>query len=355
MPINVVGINHKTAPIEVREKFYLAPTQQELVLSELRNLPSVVEALIISTCNRTEIYLHTVGETLLDDFLKVVFSAKRLTFEENLKKHFYHYENEMAVRHLLRVASGLDSLVLGEKQVLGQVKEAVELARRKAMLGRHFNILTNVAIRAGKKAHTETDISFGGVSVSWAAINKAESVLGTLEGKSVLIIGAGKMSELATDQMKKKGVSHISVMNRTESCAVALAERFNGTAVSFCDIKEVLQRVDVCICSVSAPHYILEKTTVEKVMASREGRKLIFIDISMPRNIDPQIATVSGVLLFHIDDLDQVVSDNMKKRESAVGQVEGIIDGKMMEFYRKVRTLAQDKSNDYFESKNASA
>lgn len=355
MSVSVIGINHKTAPIEIREKFYLTPVQQELLLSELRNCPSVVECLIISTCNRTEVYLHTVEANPFLDFLKIVFSVKNLKFDEQLSKHFYHYADEKAVRHLLRVTSGLESLVLGERQILGQVKEAVELARRKTMLGKYFNILSNMAVRAGKKAQTETHISFGGVSISWAAVNMAESVLGTLAGKSVLIIGAGKMGELATDQMKKKGVGHISVMNRTQSCADALAARLNGTAVPFCDIKTVLEKVDVCICSVSAPHYILEKSTVEEVMRLRNSQKLVFIDISMPRNIDPQVGQVPNVLLFHIDDLDQVVNENMKKREASISHVEEIIDVKVHDFYRKIDKLSLDRSSDYFGIKNTSA
>lgn len=347
MDIRIIGINHKTASIEIREKFYCNPIQQELLLSELKNHPSVVEALVLSTCNRTEIYLCCLDSFVSEDVLKILFGIKDMPLSENYRNHFYFYFEETAVKHLLRVTAGLDSLVLGERQVLGQVKESVALARKKAMIGKYLNILTNIAITSAKKAHTETDISVGGVSISWAAVAMAERVLGTLKGKTVLIIGAGKMSEIATNQMKQKGVKSILVMNRTESCAMALAEKYNGTAASFCDIKEVLAKADVCICSVGAPHYVLEKSTVEKVLQGNSHKKLVFIDISMPRNIDPKVSEVENVLLFHLDDLDKAVGENLKKRQAAMGDVEKIVTAKISQFYRKIN-LSSSAENSYF-------
>lgn len=339
----VVGISHKTAPIEIREKFFCTPLQQELLLSELKSHPAVVESLVLSTCNRTEIYSATLhGRKDADSLFKLLFEIKGIPLTREFEKHFYLYEGEKVIRHFLKVTTGLDSLILGEKQILGQVKESVELARKKAMLGRQFNILSNIAIRAGKKAHSETDISFGGVSLSWAAVTMAEKILGSLQDKSVLILGAGKMSELAGEQIRKKGIREIFVMNRTQSCAEALAESVKGEAVSFGDIKEILAKVDVCICSVGAPHYILEKNTVGKVQAAHPSRKLIFVDISMPRNIDPEVSTISNVQLFYIDDLDKVVMDNMRKRQAAVSDVEQIINTKTSEFYRKINQLSQE-------------
>ncbi len=351
MDVQVVGINHKTAPIEIREKYFLSAIQQELLLSEIKNLPLVSEALILSTCNRTEIYCYSADlEKSRNEILKILFSIKGQSPSDSAKDAFYTFERKEAIEHLFRVTAGLDSLVLGEKQILGQVKDAVELSRKKGILGRYFNILSNFAIRTGKKAHSETNISFGGVSISWAAVNMAESVLKTLKGKSVAVLGAGKMSELATDLIHKKGATDIFIMNRTESCAMALAKRFNGEAVAYSEIKDVLEKVDVCICSVGAPHYILERGTVEKVMAARLNKKLVLIDISMPRNIDPQVSLVPGVLLFHIDDLDQVVTESMKKRQSAVESVEKIVGEKISQFYQKIERLTQNTSSDYFEA-----
>ncbi len=352
MEFVVIGINHKTAPIEIREKFFCSPAQQELALSELRNNPKIVDGLVLSTCNRTEIYCHMLDHSLNPDTLvNLLFETKKLKPTEKLKQHFYAYSGEVAVRHFLKVTTGLDSLILGEKQILGQVKGAVDLARKKAMLGKNLNILSNIAIRTGKKAQNETEISSGGCSLSWAAVVTAEKIFGSLSGKSVLIMGAGKMSALALTQLRNKGVSNIFVMNRTQTCAEALAQRCQGEAVSFGDIKEILNKIDVCICSVGAPHYILEKSTVEKVMGVRPGQKLVFIDISMPRNIDPQIATVDNVRLFYIDDLDKIVGDSMRKREAAVAQVEKIVEMKTAEFYRKISLLQQMPSSDYFEAK----
>ncbi len=354
MNLILVGLNHKTAPIEVREKFFCSAAQQELFLSELKSHALIVEAVVLSTCNRTEIYTHALdAQQAPEELLRVLFQIKGLKLIPSLRRHFYVYSGEEAVRHFFRVTSGLDSMILGEKQILGQVKEAIELARKKTMLGKHFNILSNVAVRTGKKAHSETEISFGGCSLSWAGVVTAERILNGLKGKSVLIIGAGKMSELTLEHMKKKGVGNIYVMNRTESCALELARRCSGEAVSFADIKETLSKVDVCICSVGAPHYILDKSTVDKIMDIRHYQKLIFIDISMPRNIDPQIATIDNVLLFHLDDLDKVVGDTMRKREAAVIQVEKIISDKTSQFKKKISALERLGHSDYREPAKA--
>lgn len=337
MNIILFGLNHKTAPIDIREKFFLNPLQQDLLLSELKSDPSIAEAFVLSTCNRTEIYLHTINlPHHFESILKLITDIKKIEFLPGFQKYFYLYEKNQALRHLLCVTSGLDSLVLGEKQILGQVKSAFERARDKGMFGRYFNILSNIAIRTAKKAQSETQISYGGSSVSWAAMAMAEELLGTLEGKSILIIGAGKMGELALNQIRNKGVKNIYVMNRTGESAQALAQTCRATAVSFMDIKETLNEVDVCVCAAGAPHYILDRTIIEKVMNLRQNRKLILIDISMPRNIDPYVANVPYVFLSCIDDLNKVVTQTMIKRQSAVELVEKIIDRQLGLFYEKV-------------------
>ncbi len=348
MNIIIFGLNHRTAPIEIREKFFLNPTQQDLLLSELKSNPSIVEAFILSTCNRMEFY--ACGGDAREHFRTLIphiLQIKKLEYDPDLTKHFYLYENEEAVRHLLRVASGLDSMVLGEKQIIGQVKTAVDRARSMAMLSRQFNILSNIAIRAGKKARNETDISLGGSSISWAAIVMSESILKSLEGKSILIIGAGKMGELTLKQIQNKGVRKIYLMNRTGGeAAQTLAETCDGIAVSFEDIKEILTEVDVCVCAADAPHFILDRKMIEKIMSLRSGRELVFIDISMPRNIDPQVGLVDKVHLVCIDELDKVVQENMLKRQSAVSEVEKIIEDKLAEFYEKLNKLEDFQSVD---------
>jgi len=347
----IIGINHKTAPIEIREKFFLNASQQDLLLSELKSNPAVSEAFVLSTCNRTEVYIKRIDESSDMGFvIPLIARIKKIQLGSEYTKHLYSYTGDEAIEHLMRVTTGLDSLVLGEKQIIGQVKTAVERARQLTMLSKFFNLLTNSAIRAGKKAQSETDISCGGSSVSWAAINMAEQNLGSLKDKSILIIGAGKMGELALAQIHDKGADKIYLMNRTGEKAETLAEKFSGIPVSFMDTKEVLGQVDICICSAGAPHYILDKNMMSAIMAQRNGRKLLLMDISMPRNIDPLAATVEGVTLLTIDDLDKVVGDNMRKRQASVVMVEAIIAQKIFEFHQKLKKLQDLSSSDFFET-----
>lgn len=336
----VVGINHKTAPIGIREKFFLTHNEQDVFLSDLKCNPSVIEGFVISTCNRTEIYANVLSDSnYTDQFIQLITKIKKLPASTEGHKHFYTYTHKDAIAHLLRVICGLDSLVIGEKQILGQLKETLERAQERGLFNKSFNILSNIAIRTGKKAQSETDISYGGSSISWAALVKAEKLLGSLKDRSMLIIGAGKMGELALEQVVNKGIKDLYLMNRTGEKAEELAAKYNAIPASFMDIKEILTSVDACICSVGAPHYILEKATVEKIMSLRQGRPLTLIDISMPRNIDPTVSQIPSVFLSHIDDLEEVVEETMRKRQAAIGVVEEIIRAKLSEFYGKLEKL----------------
>lgn len=341
MPIwFVFGLSHKTAAIEVREKFCLRPSEEELLLNDLSHEPLVVEAMVLSTCNRTEIYAHMMvpcPEILREALCKI----KNRTWQPDWEKYFYTYTGPEAVRHLFRVASDLDSLILGEKQILGQVRAAVDLSHRKQMMGKVFNILSNLAVRAGKKARNETAIADGGSSISWAAVTMAQNLLGTLLDKSVLIIGSGKMGKMAIHQMQGKKIRHLYVMNRTFARAVELAGEFGAKAVSFGELKEILVEADICICSADAPHYLIEKDLLERVMALRGGRKLVCIDISMSRNISPAAAAVNNVELITVDDLDQAIANNLNTRLGAVGAVEAMIDEKIKSFYKKLIGMQQ--------------
>lgn len=345
----MIGLNHKTAPIEIREKFYLNPSQQELLLLELKNHPLVSEALVLSTCNRIEVYLKRVDEVIDRAFVvDLIAKVKKISLDVDFNRSLYTYEKNEAIEHLLKVATGLDSLVLGEKQILGQVKTAVKRARELGLLSKYFNMLTQVAIRTGKKAQSDTDISYGGSSISWAAIEMAQQTLGTLEGKSVLVIGAGKMGELALNNLHNRLVAKIYLMNRTGEKAEALAQQYGGVAASFWDIKDILAEVDVCFCSVGAPHYILDQEKISHIMTLRQKRPLVLIDISMPRNIDPAVAKVPGVHLSSIDALDGVVQTNMKKRQESIIQVEAIISQKMSEFIQKWDKLQSLSDSDFY-------
>ena len=340
-----IGINHKTAPIAVRETFFLNSIQQDLFLSELKNNPAIIEAFVLSTCNRTEVYLHALENTDVASIIcRLISEIKKIADSSLFKKHFYVHQNEAAVQHLFRVASGLDSLVMGEKQILGQVKNSLERARNRSMFSKKFNILSNLTLRVAKKAQAETQISHGGSSISWAAIAKAETVLKQLEGKNILLIGAGKMGELTAEQIHSKKFNKVYLLNRTEANAKALAESYGGEAVGFMEMREVLAEVDLCVCSSGAPHYILEKRTVEKIMPLRNYKPLLFIDISMPRNIDPEVAGISNVSLYAIDDLNQVVESNLKMRESAIHEVEAIIVQKMQEYHKKMYSTSPQSS-----------
>lgn len=350
MDIITVGLNHKTAPISIREKFYLNPIQQDLLLSELKSDPAVIEAFVVSTCNRTETYVRVINENYEpEQIVMKICQIREIAYNSGLMGYFYILTNREAVEHLFRVTTGLDSLVLGEKQILGQMKAAFEKSQSKGFFSKHFNVLANVAVRTGKKAQHETAISSGGSSVSWAAITKAEKYLGPLSDKSVLIIGAGTMSKLAVGQISDKGFKKLYLMNRTIEHAQCLADTFSGEVVSFCDIKEILSEVDLCVCSSSAPHYILDKPTVEKVMELRNHRRLVFMDISMPRNIDPKVATIEEVVLYHIDDLESVVEENLMKRQAAVQEVEKIIAAKLDEYYVKIERLSSEELSDLLE------
>ncbi len=351
----VIGLNHKTAPIEIREKFFLNPSQQDILLLELKNHPLISEAFVLSTCNRIEVYLEQTDPSVnLDFVVSLISKVKKIGFDSDIKKYLYTHEGQSAIEHILRVSTGLDSLVLGERQILGQVKASAIRAREVGLLSRYFNILTNIAIRAGKKAQNETDISLGGSSVSWAAIEMAQQTLGTLENKSVLVIGAGKMGELALTNLKNHSVSKIYLMNRTGEKAEDLAKQYDGIAASFWDIKEILTEVDVCFCSVGAPHYLLDVEKINNIMKLRNGRKLILIDISMPRNIDPAVGQLEGVHLSSIDALDGVVQSNMKKRQEAIIQVEAIISQKKLEFNQKWDKLKSLNDSDFYQASQKS-
>ncbi len=345
MNILAVGINHKTSAIGIREKFFLQPTERELLLSELKNDPRVMEVFVVSTCNRTEIYANLIGPTP-QVLIEAIFKVKDIIPSQDLQEHFYTFSGQEAIRHLLHVTTGLDSLIIGEKQILGQVREALEFSSGRGMMSRTFNILANLVLQTGKKVRRETQIDFGGSSISWASVMMAQKIFGSLQDKTVLILGSGKMGRLAVQQLENKGVKKIYIMNRTTEKAEELAKASGGEAVSFWDMKEILPKVDVCICSAGCIHYLIDKDSVAKVMDIRRGKKLVCIDISVPRNIDPQVAKVPNVLLVTVDDLDKVVQNNIQKRSGCVQAVEKIIIDKVKEFYAAIaKTRFIEKKN----------
>ena len=343
--IFVVGISYKTTPIDIREKVFLRPIERELLLSALKNNPLFIEGFVISTCNRTEIYINAASSELSKDtIIDLLLKIKKIPNNHPMRQSFYSYSGQESLRHLMRVITGLESIVLGEKQILGQVKEAIELARTNGMFQKTFNVLSDLVVRAGKKAQRETEISCGGGSISWAAVKAAQEILETLQNKKVLIIGAGKMSALTADQLKNKQLGQLYIMNRTLENAVVLAQKLGGQVVSFMDIKEILSKVDICICSASAPYYLVNYELMQKVMGLREFKEILCIDISTPRTIDPRIKNLKAVKLLDIDHLEQAINDNMEKRKAAINCVETIINQKLFEFDIKMSKLLTSAS-----------
>ena len=330
-----VGISHKRSSVEVREKLFLNSLEQELLLSCLKKESIVREAFIIATCNRTEIYAHLTKDNpaLL---IESLFRMKEIPSSQGLSRHFYIKKGREVVSHLFHVACGLDSLVIGEKQILGQVKNSMVLAGREGMIDTVFNILIHTAIRTAKKAQTQTHISLGGSSVSWAAVATAQKLLGSLEGKNVLIIGAGKMSQLAAGDFQRKRAGKLFIMNRTQNRGEDLVRKFNGELVDFGQIRTILREVDVCFCSTGASYYLIDKGLIESVM-TKNPRKLLMIDVSMPRNIHPDVGSVKGVTLMCLDDLDKIVEQNIEQRLKAVCDVKEIIAQKTDEFFKKLK------------------
>ena len=339
MHILAFGLNHKTAPIEIREKFYLNETQQELLLSELKHRSDVLAAVVVSTCNRIEVYCEvTRSDISATDILQQFFEVKKVAWHADLANYFYIYHQEEALRHILRVVSSVDSLVLGEKQILGQIKKAFDLSHRRQMLSRYFNILQQIVVRTGKLVHSETDIGYGGTSVSWAAVKFAAEKLDSLSGKSVMVVGSGQMGQLALRQLSLLDIDDLFIMNRTKEKAEDAAHEYNAKAVSFMHLPKLLKTVDVCICAVDAPHYVIEKEVIDMILPERKA-PLLMIDISMPRNIDPVIDDFEGVSVYTIDDLDGHLEASLQKRRAAIPAVNKIIDKKMSALYEKIEKM----------------
>ena len=320
----VVGLNHTTAPVEVRERAAVRVGEQEAVLSHLRQ--HAREVMLLTTCNRTEVYLAGYDGAPLDAFEE--------SWGRALSGHLYVHEGQAAARHLYRVASGLDSLVIGETQIQGQVKRAWQVASGHRDTGALLNKAAQGALAAGKKVRTETGLSDKVVSVSSAAVELAEQVLGDLAGRTALIVGAGETAELTLTHLRAAGVTDIIVVNRTEGRARQLADKLGGRACAAEYLHEVLPEADVVIASSAAPHYVLGAQGVRAALAGRPSRRMMLIDISVPRILNPDINEVSGAHLYNLDDLQGVVSRNLAFRREALPRAEAIIDEHVGELLR---------------------
>ncbi len=325
MKLAVTGINHKTAPVEVRELLAFDPSTLPSALSNLTSREGVLEAVILSTCNRVEIAVTAENgfdpQSAVVDFLcsvqKVVPAA--------LTPHLYHHEDREAIRHIFRVAASLDSMVVGEPQILGQMKAAYAQAKATgAVSGFLENVLTR-AFGVAKRVRSETGIGKSAVSVSFVAVELAREIFGSLSGRKVLIVGAGKMSELAARYLHRSGAEQIFVTNRTHDRAVELAEIFRGATVEYDKFVVRLPEIDIVITSSGAPHYIIRKDDMKRVIEARRNRPVFLIDIAVPRNIEPAVNELDNVFLYDIDDLQRVVESNRQVRLKEADEAEEII------------------------------
>lgn len=343
MSIFLIGVNHKTAPVEVRERLAFDDATCSAGLRTLVDGEIVREGLIVSTCNRVEILSATSSDQL-------EFGAGRvMQFLDNsgqlpsgfLKDHLYHHTNEEAVRHLFRVASSLDSMVVGEPQVLGQVRHAYSLAVEAGTAGRVINKLVHHTFRVAKRVRNETGIAASAVSISYMAVELGKKIFDSLKGSTVMLIGAGEMAELSARHLVNAGASRVIITNRTESAARAIADQIGESAgtVAFDRIAESLHEADLVLCSTGAPSYVLTEEQVRKARERRRNRPTCLIDISVPRNIDPAAGKVPNVFLFDIDDLENVISSNIREREHEAERAELIVQSEVMQFQQKLRLM----------------
>ena len=342
MHIHCLGLNHETADVSLRERLAFSEEKIKASLSRLgcgsgSQPDSVTEMVILSTCNRVEIYAVAprIDFDALENFLSEVQDVPR----EEFSPHLYRYVDQRAIEHLFRVAAGLDSLVLGEPQILGQVMGAFELARGQDSAGPVISRLFQSALHTGKRARSETAISHNPASISSVAIRLAEGSVTDLPAAQVTIVGAGEMAELAVESLRKRGVTRIQVVNRTLERALNLAQRWGGEALTFEKLPDALQQADFLITSTGAPHTLIYADTVRAAMQSRQGRPLVIIDIAVPRDVDVEVGEIFGVSLFDIDMLHQHLENSLARREKEVPLVEKILEEEQDAFMSYLHTL----------------
>jgi glutamyl-tRNA reductase len=321
----VVGLNYRTAPVEVRERFALSEREMHLALQGLKQTTGILEGVIVATCNRTEIYavvdrLHLCGH-YIRAFMEQWFKIQRKEFNS----HLYMYEDDRAVEHLFRVTSGLDSMIIGETQILGQVRDAFLLAQEERATGTLFNRLFKQAITVAKRAHSETSVGESAVSVSYAAVELGKRIFGRFDDKTVMIVGAGKMSELTAQHLQANGAKEVLVVNRTVEKAEELAEKFQGSAMALDEALNKLKDADIVISSTGAEKFVITRKHIEKAMAARKKKPLFLIDIAVPRDIEPASGDIPNVFLYDIDDLEGIVDTNIAKRRKEAAIIEEMI------------------------------
>lgn len=355
MSIILVGFNHKTAPIEVRERFAFTDERARASLQTLVDNEKINEGLIISTCNRVEV-LAALGHdderlgsgTKTEEgtaegvhHINRFFSSQHQADPALLRDYSYTHVDEKAVRHVFRVASSLDSMVVGEPQVLGQMRHAYSLAVAAGTAGRVLHRLVHHAFRVAKRVRNETGIASSAVSISYTAVELGKKIFDSLEGHTILLVGAGEMAELAAKHLVNAGAKKILIANRTYSAAQALADKFSGEAIEFSTLNHYLREADIVICSTGATegNYVITKQMAQQALSARRNRQIFFIDISVPRNVDPAIGDIDNLFVFDIDDLESVVASNIRERKHEAQRAELIVEAEVAQFQQALNTL----------------
>jgi glutamyl-tRNA reductase len=336
MNLIVIGVNHQTAPVEVREQFAISEARLPEAVKLLAAHPGVEEAMIVSTCNRVELVARTKdGLADIRDCMRELYGIDPTPYH----KHLYEYRDRDAIKHVFRVASSLDSMVVGEPQILGQVKEAYATARAVGAIDSQLDALLSRAFAVAKRVRTETSIATSAVSIASVAVDLAQKIFGNLDGKTVYLVGAGKMCELAARHLLAHGAKKIYVGNRTFERAVALAKKFDGEAIPFEKLYNTAGLADIVISSTGAPHTIFRREHGEKFLSKRRNRPMFFIDIAVPRDVDPEMNKLDGIFVYDIDDLQQVVTSHISDRKVEADRAEAIVENEVEKFLARLQTL----------------
>lgn len=340
MKICSVGLSHKTAPVEIREKIaFSSPQKLEEALLIFKREPAIKECVILSTCNRVEIYLVVNKNSDWKEIVAGKIAQYQGVEKNDFIEHLYFKEDVDAIKHIFRVAAGLDSMVLGEPQILGQLKEAYGFAAGKDATGFVINKLMHTTFSVAKRVRTETKIGSYAVSISYVAVELAKKIFENLEGKKAMLIGAGEMAELAAKHLLTNGISQIIVANRTYERACALAEEFNGVPCNFDEFPDRLKDVDIVISSTGAPGFVITPAKVKDAIKIRRNSPMFFIDIAVPRDIDPKVNDLDNVFVYDIDDLQNVVDSNLAERRKEAEKAERIIEEEVENFVGWVKSL----------------
>jgi glutamyl-tRNA reductase len=340
MNIIAVGLNHRTATVELRERLAVPEARLPEALAKLKLWPGVGESMILSTCNRVEVYA-IVKETAdgFESLREYLVKTAPTVCHEDVAPYLYYFDGADAIRHLFRVTASLDSMVVGEPQILGQVKEAFEAALSQKTTGVMLNKVVKKAISVGKRVRTETGIASSAVSVSYAAMELAKKIFQNLTGKTVLLVGAGEMAKLAARHLVQAGMQHVMITTRNYELAVDVANRFQGLPVPFSDFPREMALADIVICSTGASSYLITAEDAQRALRARRNEPMFFIDISVPRNIDPEVGAVDNAYLYNIDDLQGHVEKNMEQRRQEAMKAEELVKAEVDAIVKWMKSL----------------